>query len=205
MIAITLDVSGATQFIDRVGRQIPFAASKAVDRVTKGAQAAIRASLPGHFLLRRKAWIEGSIKILKFPTKADPSAVLGIDPTRNVLSKFESQTRKTAARGKLAVPLAARPTPMAIVRADLRPKALGAKAFPLTVGGKQYLVQRLQRKGKRTGFAGDARLKVLYLLTPSVPIKPVLHFRETAVGVVQDTFETAFRESLRQAIATATR
>lgn len=190
-------------------RQLPYITHKAVDATSKDAQKAIQQSLATHFILRRPEFIQRTIKHLQFSRKGAPTAILGIDPSRDFLAKFEAGGEKFAYQGRLAVPIEARATKQQIIPKAQRPSQLGPKAFTiLTKHGKTLLVQRISKaaatkrhkKGIITG--PDPRLKILYVLQPSVPIAPRLHFTDIAYATAVKQWPINAKAALALAIRT---
>lgn len=156
-----VDAGGVLSWTERLSRQVPFAMSRAVNATLKGSQGDVRQTLPGHFTLRRKTFVERTVKITQFANKRNIAGVLAIDPTRDFLAKFEDDTVKSGQGGKsLAVPLigGARPAETAIVPKALRLQALQLKpvqgrkgkarleglkgTFTITTPKGTYVIQR---------------------------------------------------------------
>lgn len=212
---IVVNAKDVLSGFERLSRQVPFAMSRAVNATLKGAQGDIRQTLPGHFTLRRKTFVERTVKITQFANKRNIAGVLAIDPTRDFLAKFEEDTVKAGQGGKsLAVPLigGARPQESAVVPKALRLKNLqlrpvqgrkgkarleGLKGtFTVTTPRGTYV---LQRQGKRKGGA----VRVLYAFKKTVPIQPTLGFVKTATKGIDQRWEqemwVAFDEAERTA------
>lgn len=215
-ITVTANTKKAEDMLTAlVQKQIPYALSRATNAVAKDVQAAVRAELPGHFILRRKGFIERTIKILKFSNKRDRpiATTIGTDPRFNFLAKFErGGTKQGAGGGSLAVPQVggARRTIRSVVPSSLRIPALQLRKHT-TAGGKVQLkglfrtftvktattALVMQRVGKR------GLTKVLYAFKRSVPIRPMLGFYRTAEQVVGGMWVRRASESLRDAVKNA--
>ena len=171
-VDIVVDTKGVLTGLERLSRQVPFAISKAMNESLKGAQKDIRATLPGHFTLRRKQFVERTVKITEFATKRKQVARLAVDPTRDILAKFEEDTRKQGQEGKsLAVPIDARPSETALVPKRLQIKALqlrpvvgrngkrqlkGAKGtYTITTPRGTYVIQRVNRTERPVFYVRD--------------------------------------------------
>jgi hypothetical protein len=214
MIAVTTDVRKARDMLTQIVQaQIPFALSKATNAVATDVQVAVRANLPGRFILRRKAFIERTVKILKFSNKRDRpiAAIVGIDPRFNFLAKFEQGgTKQAVGGGSLAIPVAARPTPQSLVAKSLGIRALQLRKHVTKSGAIQlkgllrsFTIKTataalvMQRVGKR----GETR--VLHVFKRSVPIRPLLGFLHTAERVVGAMWVRRASEALRDAVKNA--
>ena len=214
MINIDADFETAIGDLSRVQDQIDYAAFIAVDDVVKLAQEAERTNVQAAFKVRRSDYIRGSIKILQFPKKGSPVAIIGIDPTRNVLAKFEDGGQKTPRSsgivGGLSVPMSgARPSPYDVVPPALKASSiLNDQGFKVTSGGKQFVLLRTgpsQTKGSRAAGQRprDPNVKVMYVVKAGVPIPPALRFVETIRSVVESRWVEIANAAIRKAIATA--
>jgi hypothetical protein len=211
ILNVKVNVDGAIAHLKNVARQIPFIEHKAVDATSKDAQKAVQDSLSAHFILRRETFVRRTIKHLQFSRKGTPTAIIGVDPQKDFLAKFEAGGAKIARSGRLAVPIEARKGKASIVPPALRPGGLGAKAFKIKGrSGKELLVTRVGKaagtKRKKAGVVAshhDPRLKVMHVLQPSVPIRPQLHFVETARRVATQRFPINARAAMERAFRTA--
>lgn len=111
MIELTVDIKGADSIaalLSGVRSQVPFAAALAINNTLNDAQAAIRKTLPEHFTLRRKEFIERTIYIgaVDRAKKDNLVGVVRVNPERNQLAKFELGGEKKSVTSKsLAVPV----------------------------------------------------------------------------------------------------
>lgn len=210
IIDIHVDVTSAVAFFnDLQQRQLPFALSLALNRTAEDGQAAVRRHLTEAFTLRRKAFIERTIKIetRDRASKTKLFVDVGVDPTRDFLAKFELGGLKTPRSGKsLAVPIDVKRNKADVVAKPYRLKALGLHKVT-THKGKVRIIGE-----QRTFIAGGAvlqrvgrkgQVRVLYALKPSVPIKPTLQFVDTMTRTVTQRWQPNFEGSFAFAVKTA--
>lgn len=199
--------------IDAMLKSLPanakFGASVGMNRTANEMQDAIRQSLPGHFTLRRRAFIESTVYRKPgedFASKDHLVAGVRIHDERNVLAKFEAGGFKTPMSGKtIAIPLAARPSKGAIVPQKFTLKALffaqqgvlsqaGAILSTKGKGKRKTLLKRSQANDLfiRNGILFQApknhrgRPKALWLFKPQSKLPPDLHFVTTGSRVARD-------------------
>lgn len=216
-MGMTHNIPDVQRYLKRTLGQLPFAASRTVNGLALTAQKEIRADLPQHFTVRRRTFLESSIRV-KLGTKADPVAEVGV-PQRagsNIdqslaLQEFGGEERPKRAK-ELAVPLSgARPTPQAITPPSKWPSRLKRAFHIKTAGGQELVLQRVGGKkgrGRRATFgpveAGkDPGLRVMYLEEPSVTIRPRFHFLDTCLRVVRRDAQALFAKEWANAIRTA--
>lgn len=213
MIQIHVDVAALTRSVEDIYvRQIPYAASRALNDTALDAQRRERGGLERRFIIRRP-WVLQQIKIPEFSNKSQGEilrARIEVGSNADFLDKFEPGGTKTSRGGRnVAVPIAARPVRSAVVPEALRPKALGLhRQGARTIGAQRtfLLTLRSGRQGifQRTGPGRDG-VRLLYWLTPSVPIPASLRFVATVEQVVQEMFAVNFRLRFDEAKRTATR
>lgn len=216
MIDIQVDTRSALASLGDVQRkQIPFATAVALNRTADDSQAAIRQHIGRTFTLRRKDFIERTIKIENRDraSKTRPFVILGIDPTRNVLAKFELGGPKKPISGKaLAVPVNVKRNKRDIITKGNRIRGLNLRRTgdgrisgdkrTFIAGG---VVLQRARRGKGTLSAQITRgvVRVLYSFKSSVPLDPDLHFHDHVVKTVarrwQPNFDGALAFALRSA------
>jgi hypothetical protein len=198
---IQVDAREVLSFFETLSRQTPFAVSKAINALMVHGQGIVQAQLSTEFTLRRKTFIERTVKVRQWANKRALIAEIGIDPTRDFLAKFEEGGRKRPIDGTaLAVPIAVRrnkPTGLVIKNMALRSLQLRKHR---TSGGMVQLkglqrtfavkgptggavLQRVGRKGKGTATLAEeiarGSVRVVYAFKRSVPIPANLHFIET--------------------------
>lgn len=196
MLKISVDTRAVERLTATVSKQLAFAVSKAMNETVKAAQAAERAALPGKFTLRRKPWVEQSIKISTFAKKTALTAVLEVDPTRNVLAKFEAGGDKVGrSGGRVAIPIDVRRN-----KSDIVPRTRSVRA--LLASGKAYVQNGLvlERLGSRRS---GHELRLAYLLKRSVRIRPRLGLVATTRQTFADEFSTTFAKAFADALRTA--
>lgn len=225
-ITVTVDTRPPFRLLGELERQIPFAASLGLNNALKDAQRAVTRHVLSTFVVRRRKYITDSIKISKFSTKRDLTAVLEVDPTRNVLAKFELGGLKTSTRpdGSIVVPVEARRSVQGVIPKAERPRAFqfqyhgrGAKATVFKGRDRTFLIKKaggrgaiymregasFRRQGVLRSRRGPSRVKLLYVLTPGARIPATLHFKETAIREFQDRWPRAYRAALHRALRTA--
>lgn len=212
MVVIQWDDSDARRFVAGVLKQVPFAASKALNRLGNEFQAAEREGIRDRFHVRRP-WVLQTVKIRGADrAKKDRLAiVIRIDATRQgdkstgggILAKFEPGGEKHARGRSLAVPmpLAVPRTAAGIIQAKFRPKALALTKVGNTERGLEgtYVVPGV---GIFRRIPGNASV-LLYRFRESVPVPASLEFLATAARVVNDRYRAIFREELVAAIRSA--
>jgi hypothetical protein len=185
-IRIKVDVKAAIKEINDIARnQVPFVTALALTRTAQKAQEAVRKILPDHFIIRRKAWASGGIRI-EPATKANLMAVVkDINPYMG-LQEFGGI--KFPMGKNIAVPLkGARASRRSGISEHNKPKELlhGGRGFIVTLvkGGRQFIcVWRGPRKG----------LAFMYVLIPKAEIRAVYGFAETVQTTAQRVFSAAF-------------
>lgn len=210
MITVQVDTAPITAALNSIHEdQVPFAASLALNNTAKGAQAAIREGIQQRFTIRRD-WVLEQIKIPKFSTKRDDPMSVMITTTQpgDFLDKFEAGgTKKPRLGVNVAVPIMARPSRGQIVPDNLRPKRLNLHEQGHRIVGDQRTFLIELRNGKRGIFqrVGPGRdgIRLLYWLTPSVPIPASLRMVRTAVDVVDELWAINFEEARERAVSTA--
>lgn len=217
MIDIKVDLSALTLGLsDLQQRQIPFAASKALNATALDVQAAERRRLREVFTLRREQWADQSIKITHFAKKSEPWATIAISPPgasgasrADVLGKFEMDTSKRSIAGRhVAIPIDARRNKRDIITKANRPGALNLRQvgnriigdkrtfLVKTAGGREFILQR-------TGRGARSSIRALFMLVDQVKLTPDLHYRLTAQATIDRVWERHFLTWLEQALATA--
>ncbi len=216
MIQIVADLKPALDLTDRARRQVPFAASKALNDTIKQIQAAERAQIEKTFTLRRKQFVLRTVKINRqdFANKRNLRATVRIDPTRDFLAKFERGGVKRPHSGRsIAVPIDVKRGKTGVGSRRLRPKALALRAHHTAGGKTQYrgekrtfLVERGAFRGifQRVGRRRRSSIRLLYSLVTSVRIPASLRFERTARRVatperLQANFHRAFEFAMRTA------
>lgn len=194
---IQVDAKDVIQGLKGLEGQMRFAMSKALNDTANDAQRAIQDSLSQRFTLRRPEFIKRTIKRERkdMATKDNLVAVVRIDPTRDVLAKFEDGGTKTPTSGKaIALPTeAVRRTKAQIITKTQRPKALLASGKAFSKGGRL-----LMKIGRGVGAA----LRTAYVFKASVKIPKRLGFVDTANAAVDANWVRRAEAAIARAIAT---
>lgn len=197
---------------DVAEEQIPYATSRALNDTALGGQEDQRQGMRARFRIKRPDFLDRSVKIPRFTTKRDPELKISliIDPNPNnrgpLWDKFEPGGTKTPTHGQsIAVPMAI--TRGGIVPDGMRPKQLNLHASGRRVIGDQrtFLLEYNGRRGifQRTG-PKQGGVRLLYWLTPSVPIPPSLEFNKTLTpDILRELFAINFEARFAEAMRTA--
>ena len=181
MISVTLNPAELKQVeaaIKAAGSKALFGASVGLNRTANEVQDGIRASLPGHFTLRRAEFVKQTIYRKPgedFASKTKLQAGVRIREDRNFLAKFEAGGIKAPTEGRrfLAIPVGVKRNKNDIVTKANSIKALLASGKAFLKNGKVWL---------KTGRGGKI-LKLAYVLKPNVKIAPDLKFVETGTKI----------------------
>lgn len=223
MISVQVDIKSAIQGLDFAQRrQVPFAASRAINDVALSARRNLLAKARSVFKFRTNpAWINstsfGWFRTI-FSNKANLTAY--IEGIRDYLFlQIYSGVRTKKGGGLLAVPLGdlakhaiprqmkpkyllgndyrgllaiSSDTKMASRKHQKAVKSYGS-AFIFETNGKKFIVQR----------NGPKKLTFLYLLVPAVSITGRLPFEALTRETVNREFNIAFAKRFNEALATA--
>lgn len=218
MIELDVRTAEPSAFLRAVwSDQVPYVTARSINLTAMDFQKAQRAHQEDIFTIRRKAFVQGAVKIKPFANKTSLSARVSIDPPggqarANILTKFQADTQKLPFRGsRLAVPTPNVPRGASgIIPKQWRPRNLGlgsrARVFSSkgrdVVSGKRGVVAILKPGGKGMIFQREesGRLKVLYWLTPRVRIRPNLRFfqigEQTIASRWVPNFDKTFSETM---------
>ncbi len=209
---VEMDVRGdftpALRLFSAVERQIPYATAGAINTTLTTAQREIRGGLERRFTLRRKQFIERTIKINRqdFATKTKLEGRLQVDRDRPVLAKHEHGGRKQPKSGHLAIPTGTRH------RRTKRFPTLKSRYGPFRHQGRRllgkdrtFIIATGSSAGlyQRTGRGRRSKIKQLYAFKRSVPIEARLRFVETATRVIHRDYARNFHRALDRAMHTA--
>lgn len=166
---VEIDTRQLTAFLnDFERRQVPFAASNALNDTAKLFQYRERQHMGNIFTVRRKPWVDNSVKITDFATKRSLTATVAIEAPgqknrSDILGKFETQTQKTPKSGRtIAVPVDVRRSKADIITKANRPKAFnfrevgGAALFKAAKHSKKHVAGGILRGALRV-YQGDKR------------------------------------------------
>ena len=199
---VDFDVIKFQQDLDDYADQINYAMSVAINETAKEVQKDIRAHIDDTFTVRRKAFINNSVKIKPFSTKRTLTATISISTPGNqdrsdILSKFEDQTSKQSVTGGLiAIPNRALFDSSKVIPTGKRPRNL-PNGFKIKMpNGEQYIMTTVGRGKQR-------RLIMAYHLVNQVKLKPNLDFVKTATSTVNRVWATKLDEAWTKAKATS--
>src|SRR5574343_512360 len=232
-LRVEINTDDVLRFLGALESQIPYATSVAINNTLNDIQKAERAHVRETFTVRRPDFIDRSIYIARDDRarKDKLTGTVRINPSRDVLAKFEEDTVKRGQGGRsLAVPIIRDGQPGLVIR---RGDAISVKNLMLAAaaarGGKR--LSRTNRKRKepvavdrkrvfliksrktgshllveRTGPGVHGRFdnsRVLWAFRKEVPIEPNLHFREIAREVALRTWQENAADAIDLAIRTA--
>jgi Family of unknown function (DUF6441) len=219
-VKVTTNLDELTRSLNRIQKeQLPFALSKGLNETAKEFQKRQREGMKHRFSIRRKSWVERSVKIGRedWATKKKLEAIVRIetpgDRSRSdILAQHEEGGEKRGRGRTMSVPIMARPRGYGggVVPKRLRPSNLNLRPWGSTgrvMRGDQrtILIRTANDRGvilQRTGKGKRTRLKVLYRLKGEVPLKPTLEFFRTARVVYDDSLVKNVRIALDRAVAT---
>jgi hypothetical protein len=225
MAIVTLELRGAehvNRFLTEVYRdQLPFVQSTAINASARDFQAAQRAHQRSLFHVTRPDFVDRSVKIKPFATKARLEARISIDPPggrkrADVIDKFEDQwSKRPRYSDGLWVPTDAVKGADDRVMPAYRPKKLKLKAW-----GRGPKARVLRAGGRGTGRAGIVAiikgrsqgwiferdgddLELLFHRAAKVDIMPDLFFVKNANRVVTERWVPNFLAAFDRAMRTA--
>ena len=196
-INVQVDDKAVTDALKDFAKQIPFAMSKALNDTANDVQRSIQDSLSQRFTLRRPDFIKRTIKRNRedFATKTKLEAIVRVDPTRDILAKFEEGGTKRPTKGTaIAIPTEnVRRTKAQIISQQNRPAFLVATGKAISYGGKLLL-----KKGRGRG----ATFLVAYVFKKAVRIPKSLGFVTTANASVDRNWVRRAEDAVARALAT---
>jgi hypothetical protein len=197
---ITIEVeSNFREFTENV-RQLPFATALALTRTAQEIQAEVRAELPQRFTIRND-WVSKGIRIEKATKQNLEATVYSKDAFMVLQETGGVKTSRGTAQG---IPMDVKASARGIVPKGLWPRALlgNPKVFRARIGGVDGLWQhvRVSRKRRR---AGERTLKLLYVLKPSVTLKPRFGFADTGSRIAAERWDRMFDLAWAEAVRTA--
>lgn len=205
---VRADFTPALRLFGAVAKQVPYATARAINDTLVSAQKDIRQGLHQRFDVRRRQFIERTIKIRKqdFAKKIKLEGTLRVDPTRPVLAKHERGGTQRPQGRHFAIPTGTkkkRTKRFPTLKARYSPfrrrggQILGEKrTFIISSGTAPGLYQRVGR-GRRS------RVKQLFAFKRSVSLDARLRFVETARRVVHRDYARNFHRWLERAMRTA--
>jgi hypothetical protein len=212
MTTLRVSIEANTPALTTGAKQIPFAMSKAINATLVLAQKKQREHMARIFTVRRRPFMERSVKITQFAKKGTLRGEIAIASPggRDLFEKFELGGTKRPKDGhSLAIPVTGGPvkkTERTVIQSKNRPRALlgnqqdvkRAKSF----GGA--FIRPAEGNTPGAIFIRTPRgLKLAYTLQPEADIEPELRFEETVTSEVTRTFSTEFEREFANAIKTA--
>lgn len=194
-INIKVKTGQAIRALNNIRNEVDEVTAKAINRVALDAQEAVREHIAREFILRRKSFIDRSIKIKPFAKPSKLSATLAVDPPggekNDVLSKFEFGGDKQAQGGNLAIPTTdVRKNVRNIVRARNKPRNMKRTFVMKTKSGRKVIARRKNKK----------QLVFPWVLLPSVPITKKLDLVKITNEVVAKNFSDKWTKEWRKAV-----
>jgi hypothetical protein len=219
MIRGRVDTGSTTKALEGMAKQLAFAASRTANGLALKAQARVREEMGERFTLRRPDFIKGSVRV-ELGTKNDPQASVSIPPRprsgihETMALQEHGGIERAEDSGRLAQPIAARPTPSAVTTPSKWPSKLRRSFAVTTDEGDTFILQRTGRKGRKrkkvkigTSAPADPKrdpnLRIMYKLRDEVPVKPRLGFEETCREVARTEAGSLFAKELANALRTA--
>lgn len=194
---VKINVSGELDSLLTLDRQLTFAAAQALTRTAKEAQKSAIATIQHTFTTRSQWYMPGNRFGVRITSARKDNLVASVHTDADWLALHEEGgVKERAGGGDLAVPIVggARSNPRAKIRADLKPRALGNRAFVINTANGPVL---FYRKGARQ------KLTALYNLEPRARIRKASVIFEPTEKVVELFFGDIFERALQQALETA--
>lgn len=178
-----------TNLAQLAGKQLPFAASVALNRTAVGARDKVRDNLPRKFRLRN-GWTRGGIQAR---TSTKSNLVASILAPDYMLIQETGGTRRPSKSRMLAAPVGAA-SGTSVIPKGKRPRALlGDRAFIIDMGGGNAGV--FLRYGKKRGA-----IKLLWWLSEDQQYEDRFEFEDDVRDYVQDRFSSNFVAAMMQAL-----
>lgn len=179
-------------------KQLAFAASRALNAVAREAQTSVIKAIENTFVVRGKWYLPRTPLGIKTTLSRKDNLEASVHTSADFLAQHETGGTKTAPSGKLAIPIVgtgtARPRLTSKLRKELKPRALGSRAFILQTKSGPVL---FYRRGKKQ------RLTALYQIEPSARIRKQSTVIEPTEKVVARRFDSIFERELVKALESA--
>lgn len=213
MTAIRLSVSVQGADFGEQARQVPFALAKAINDSLLDGQKAQRTHMAEAFTIRRKPFVERSVKVTQFANKNTVTGELAIEPPggearADLFTKFETGGKKTPREGgSIAIPITGTPikrTARSVIPQAKRPRQILAQ--PESGEARYVLIRRDDGSGlivQRRGRGKREQLVPVYLLSKEAPIDNRLRFVPTVTKAVQAGIQGHFVKRFAEAVATS--
>lgn len=172
------------------GKQLPYAASVALNRTAVGARDRVRENLPSKFNLRNN-WTRGGVQAL-MSTKGNLSATI---KAPDYMSIQETGGTKRPTKSKLlAAPAAGVQSSNQIIPKSKKPRALlSDRAFVIGMPGGDAGI--FMRYGK-----GRGQIRLLWWLSPDQQYDDIFEFETDVRDYVQDRFSANFVAAMMEAL-----
>jgi len=194
-LSATVDVRTPIAGLDKLQRrQLPFATALALTRTAQAAQSEIREDLPKHFKQRGSglSWISRGIGVEA--AKKDHSEATVYSRDWFMLYQEEGGTKRPLTAAMLAIPHGK------LVGMAERPKPSGLLGQPGVFVNK--FASGVEFIGQCTG-PGRYPLAILYVLKPTVNVRPEWGFEATVERVANERFPGEMRSALEIALRSA--
>jgi hypothetical protein len=203
----TKDLDRLHFFVVGIGKQLPYAQSRALNSLAYETRDQTRSGMRSNFTIRRP-WVVNQLQVRKKASKSDLEAVVGTSDKGKFLAKHEDGGTRPALGRFIAIPTrAVRRTKTDQIRKSDRPSNLGDRAGIVSYKGNQYLALKRGRWQKTGGGSflapGDRSGRLLYLLKPRVDIDERLELEKTGRRVVSTQATRKLSEAIEQALRTA--
>lgn len=211
-IRVQVDTKELVRRMGALAQKAPQALANGINKTAEELQRVQRESQRRAFTVRRPQFVDRAVKIKPFARRNSLFAIVMIDPPggqdrASILTQHEQGGQKHARSGsRVAVPIEARRNKSDIVQKGQRIRALnlhkeggriiGARRTFMVKGPNPAVLQRVG-KGKRS------KVRVLYSLERSVPLRPRLHFKQNAERVVRQSFARNSEAGIIEAIERA--
>ena len=185
-LRIKVDAAAAARQVKDIAQnQIPFTTALALTRTAQKAQKVIRQALPERFIIRRKAWALGGIRVEAANKRMLTAVIKDINP---YMGLQEIGGTKFPMGKNIAVPLkGARASRRSMISEQNKPRQLldSGRGFivHLPKSGREF---SCTWRGRRKGLA------FMYVLIPSAEIREAYRFGETVQTTVDRVFESTF-------------
>lgn len=188
MIQITATIEN--NLAEFAGRQLPFAASRALNLTAVGARDEVRGNLPKRFTLRN-GWTTGGVQA-RTSTKTNLVAAI-MAPGYMEIQETGGERRPT--RSKLLAAPATEMHSTSVTPKGKRPRALIASGKAFVIGAGERGAGVYQRKGRK----GSKAIKLLYWLAPEQGYEERFEFEADVQAHVNARFSNNFLIALATA------
>jgi hypothetical protein len=206
-LTIIADTSILQKSLAGIAADMAWVNQNGINNTLKGAQQKQYETMRNNFTIRNESFLKNSVR-LQFATKQRQTgrifiADLGGKKTSDIWNKFEGGGTKSPTKSKnIAVPTdEAWPNKGKVKPIRNKPRNL-KRSFVIRDGANTFILSRTGRGTRRTGSGRDTNLKLMYVLTNSVPIPDRLNFYSTIIPYINRTIDSnimdAFMYSARK-------